>query len=181
MKTDIKKSNKNKYLIAVLVIVFVIYIAFNFYHSINSLSIASKTELYDLGLCNNEFVVYGFSHHEYDRFGKLFRWSEIKSELIVKAEGEDVIIISLFNPKPDIESQHIKIKIFLNNEEIYEIIQAGNEPTDIEIDISGKDIVKGDFINLKFVSDKSWVPKDYGISDDTREISFALREIKFVN
>ena len=116
-----KKRNVNKYLFIIFVTIFIVYIAFNFYHSINSLSIASKTELYDLGLCNNEFVVYGFSHHEYDRFGKLFRWSEIKSELIVKAQGEDVIIISLFNPKPDIENRHIKIKVFLNEEEIYEI------------------------------------------------------------
>ena len=176
-----KRRNINKYLFIVFIIIFIIYIAFNFYHSINSLSIASKTELYDLGLCNNEFVVYGFSHHEYDRFGKLFRWSEKMSELIVRAEGKDAIVISLFNPKPDIESQHIKIKVFLDDEEIYEIIQAGNEPTDIEIDISGKDIVKGDFINLKFISSESWVPKEYGISDDTREISFALREIKFVD
>ena len=75
----------------------------------------------------------------------------------------------------------VKIKVFLNEEEIYEIIQTGNEPTDIEIDISGKDIEKGDFINLKFISSESWVPKEYGISDDTREISFALREIKFVD
>ena len=176
-----KKRNINKYLFIVFIIIFIVYIAFNFYHSINSLSIASKTELYDLGLCNNEFVVYGFSHHEYDRFGKLFRWSERKSELIVKAEGEEKMVISIFNPKPDIESDHIAIEVFLNGDKIYEIIQGGNGAMDVQIDISDKGIEKGDFINLKFVSDKSWVPKDYGISDDEREISFALMEIKFID
>jgi len=179
MKTDIKKSNKNKWLVALIVIVFVIYIAFSIYSSINTLSIENKTVIYNLGLCNNEKAIYGFFPPERDGSGRLFRWVKKESELLVKARGEEKMVISIFNPKPDIESDHITIEVFLNGDNIYEIIQGGNDMTDIQIDISDKGIEKGDFINLKFVSNKSWIPKDYGISDDKREISFALMEIKF--
>ncbi|MBE3092212.1 MAG: hypothetical protein IMZ60_04890 [Actinobacteria bacterium] len=177
---NIKKNNKLKYLIIVFSIVFVIYVFFNFYVSTGSLSIESKTRLYDLGLVNNEKVLYGFYFPEYDRFGKLFRWSGKESELLLRSQG-DTMVIPVFNPKPDLSEDPIHIKIYINGREVMEHIQTGNELFNIEIDLRKINVKKDDIINLKFMCNKTWSPKECGLSDDEREISFAVREINFID
>ena len=146
---NIKKNNKLKYLIIVFSIVFVIYVFFNFYVSTGSLSVENKTMLFDLGLVNNEKVLYGFYFPEYDRFGKLFRWSGKESELLLRTQG-DTMVIPVFNPKPDLSEDPIHIKIYINGMEVMEHIQTGNELYNIEIDLKNINIKKNDIINLKF-------------------------------
>lgn len=175
-----KKNSKEKYLIIIFSIIFVIYIFFNFYASTDSLSIESKTRLYGLGLFNNEKVLYGFYFPEYDRFGKLFRWAGKESELLLSVRG-DTMVIPVFNPKPDIEEDPIYIKIYINGKEIMEHIQKDNEIFNIKIDLNEIGVKKNDIINLKFLSNKTWSPKEYEYSDDEREISFAVREINFID
>lgn len=177
---DIKKNSKEKYLIITFSIIFVIYIFFNFYASTGSLSIENKTKLFDLGLVNNEKVLYGFYFPEYDRFGKLFRWAKKESELLLSVQG-GTMVIPIFNPKPGIYEDPIYIKIYINGREVMEHIQTGNELFNIEIDLKKINVKKNDVINLKFLSSKTWSPKEYGLSDDKREISFAVREITFVD
>jgi len=177
---NLKKDNGSKYLVIVLIIIFAIYIFFNFYASISDLSIKHKTELFDLGLINNEKALYGFSFPEHDKFGKLFRWAGKESELLISVGGK-IMIIPVFNPKPDICDDPIHIKIYINGNEVLEFVQTGNELSNIEIEIDKLGFKKNDMINLKFICNKTWSPKDYGFSDDTRVISFALRGIYFID
>ncbi len=175
-----KKINSRKYLIILFSIVLVVFIFFNFYASTGSLSIENKTKLFDLGLVNKEKVLYGFYFPEYDRFGKLFRWAKKESELLLSVQG-DTMVIPIFNPKPGIYEDPIYIKIYINGREVMEHIQTGNELFNIEIDLSKLNVEKNDIIDLKFVSNKTWSPIEYGLSEDRREISFAVREITFVD
>jgi len=175
-----KKNNKVSYLVIIFSIIFVIYILFNFYVSTGSLSIEGKTELFGLGLVNNEEMLYGFYFPEYDRFGKLFQWATKESELLLKVKG-NVMIIPVFNPKPDLGKDPIHIKIYINEIEVMEHIQKGNELYNIEIDLDNLNIKKNDIINLKFITNKTWSPMDYEFTSDERKLSFAMREIYFID
>lgn len=179
-----KKSKRRSIRVRILVIIFTVvltlFVFFNFYTSTGSLSVENRTRLLDLGLVNYEKVLYGFYFPEYDRFGELFRWSGKESELLLEADG-NIMIIPVFNPKPDLIEDPICIKIYINETKVMDYVQKGNELFNIQINLNNLDIKKNDIIHVKFESNKTWSPIDYGSSDDKREISFALREIKFAD
>ena len=175
-----KIISKGLFATIIFVVITIIYIMFNLTSSLGFLSIDGRTVLYDLGIYNNERAVYGVSFVERDQYGKMFRWVEDRSEIAVRVRGE-LMIIQIFNSKPDISSDPVGISVYVNDEEVFKHTQKINDVESFGIDVGKMGFRENDFINLKFISDKSWRPKDYEISDDERNISFALREIIFVD
>ena len=175
-----KKSKKEIYLNIIFIIALVVFIAFNVSSTISYFDIDKKTEILDLGPYNYERVLYGFSFLERDQNGRYFRWSEDDSSLMVRVRGE-IMFIPVFNARPDIDINPVNIKVYLNSELIAEHRQSQNGLFMIMVNLEKMEIVRNEYIILHFLSDTTWTPKEYGISEDTREISFALGEISFEN
>lgn len=142
--------------------------------------IDKKTEILNLESYNYERVLYGFYFLERDEDGRYFRWSEDDSSLMVRIRGE-IMLIPVFNARPDIETEPVNIKVYLNDELVAEHRQSQNGIFMIMINTEKMNISRDEFITLHFLSDDFWTPKEYGISDDSRQLSFGLGEISFDN
>jgi len=175
MRIIIKKKS---YLNLFLIFIIIIFIAFNGIESYKYFKIDNKTSLLNLGFYNNQKLIYGFSFIEQDQFGDYFCWSGIKSGMLVRIRGNKMII-PIFNAKPDINVNPIYIKVFLNEDLVYEHNQDQNGLFMIVIDLRDENIVENDYAKLEFISNEAWTPKEYNLSDDTREISFAVKMIEF--
>jgi len=169
-----------KYFYVFLIVVFIVFIYFSLVSSLGPLSIESRNNNLDLGIYNNEREVYGFTFVEKDAAGSNFRWSARESELLVRVSG-GIMIIPVFNSKPDISTNPVRISFFINGVQSYVLNQVKNESHNISINLGEKGIGKNGFVRLSFKSNTSWTPKQYGLSDDTREISFAVKEIYFID
>ena len=90
----------------------------------------------------------GFSFLERDQNGKHFRWSEDDSSLMVKVRGE-IMLIQVFNAKPDIDSDPVNIKVFLNDELVTERKQSNNGILMIMIDLGKMNIVENEYIRCR--------------------------------
>lgn len=166
------------WLISVFIVI-IFFIIFNYKDSKGILSIEYKNKNLGLEIYNDEKVNYGFSFLEKDENGDYFRWSSIESELIVRVKDEK-IVIPIFNKKPDIAEKPIIIKVYLYNKIAYEYEQKSNDLFRIVIDLKQKGIERNDFLKINFFANNFWTPKQYGLSNDTREISFGLKKIYFI-
>ena len=173
-----KKSKRKIYLNIIFIIAVIAFIAFNIFSTKSYFDIDRKTEILDLEPYNYEKVLYGFSFLERDQNGRYFRWSEDDSNLMVKVRGE-IMLIPVFNAKPDIDTNPVNIKVFLNDELVAEHRQSQNGIFMMMVNLGKMEIAQNEYIILHFLSNTIWTPKEYGISEDTREISFALGEISF--
>lgn len=170
---------KDKYLFFCLLFIFILMIYFGVVSTLGSLSIDTKNEMYGLSIYNDEKAIHGLSYVEIDQYGQRFRWSEDRSRLQARSRGS-FVVIPVFNNKPDIASDPIRINVYINGEKVYEYNQNQNEEFGITINIEERGIGLNEYFNIAFISDNSWVPSQYGLSDDDREISFAIKALKFI-
>jgi len=169
-----------KYFYVFIIIIFIVFIYFNLVSSLGPLSIESRNNNLNLRISNEDKAVYGFSFVEKDAAGDNFRWSAMESELLVRISGS-IMVIPVFNGKPDISTNPVRISVFINGVQSYVLNQDKNESINISINLEEKGITAGEFIRVSFKSNISWTPKQYKLSDDTREISFAVKEIYFID
>ena len=174
------KNRKKLYLNILFIIIVIVFIIFNISSTLSYFDIDRKTEILGLEPYNYEKVLNGFSFLERDQNGKYFRWSGDDSSIMVKVRGE-IMLVPVFNAKPDIDTDPITLKVYLNDELVAERKQDKNSILMIMIDLRKINIAENEYITLHFLSDSSWTPEEYGISGDTRKISFALSEISFEN
>jgi len=170
---------KDRYLIYCLLFIFILIIYFSVVSTLGSLSIDEKNSRFGLSIYNDEKAIHGLSYVEKDQFGNAFRWSEDRSKMNARARGS-FVVIPVFNNKPDINSDPISINVYINGEKAYEYNQNANEEFDITINIAERGIGPDEFFSIVFLSDNSWIPSEYGLSDDDREISFAIKSLDFI-
>jgi len=173
-----KKSKRKIYLNIIFIIAVIAFIAFNIFSTKSYFDIDRKTEILDLEPYNYEKVLYGFSFLERDQNGRYIRCAEEDSNLMVKVRGH-FIPIPEFDAKPDIDTNPVNIKVFLNDELVAEHRQSQSGLFMMMVNLGKMEISQNEHIILHFLSDTIWNPKEYSISEDTREISFALDEISF--
>lgn len=170
------KTHKIKVLfIIVLVILFSVYIYFNYYSSMNLLSIGEKYEF--LGL--NRQNAYGFYGNEKLEGGLEFNWTEKEALKRVEVKG-DKMVIPIFSLKPDMEREAVEVKIFFDNKTADEIILRDNNVRYLRYDIIDMGYKMGEFLDVKFKVDEMWSPADYNLSEDTRKLGIGVGNITFI-
>jgi len=159
--------------IIVLVLLFLIYICFN-YFSVNKLSIEEKNRYF--GFENQN--VYGFYGNEKLEGELEFSWTEKEAVKRVKIENNKMII-AVFCLKPDIENEFVNFKIFINDEAIDEISLKNSSIKYLEYNIIDMGHKIGETIKVKFIIEKLWSPVEYGESEDVRKLGIGVGKIKF--
>jgi hypothetical protein len=136
--------------------------------STHDLSINVKNSLYDHD--NN----YGFYDEEYEE-GIPFRWTEKEASRSVIKNGNTLIIpMKWVNPlKYRIPNF---IRIYADNTLLRIVRLKDDQWHDVEVDLSGFDRKR---ITLTIVMNHAWVPRELGLSSDTRELGVKMGEFRF--
>lgn len=139
-------------------------------NSFSSLSINGKQDIYSWE--NN----YGFYDDELID-GKKYRWTNIDASEVIKKEGR-IMIIPLRAGNPDIYEDDIFVRLYIDNSLVRILRLKDDNWHDIKINIS--DI---DEINITFTisMSRSWSPKGYNMSNDTRDLGVMIGEIRFMD
>lgn len=169
------KTYKIKVLFVIIVVIlFSVYIYFNYFSSVNLLSIDEKYRF--LGL--NRQNVYGFYDNEKLESGLDFNWTSNKALKRVKIEGNKIIIL-VFCLKPNIKEEPVTVKIFFDNKMVDEFNIKDHSVRYLRYDIIDMGYKMGEFLDVKFEVDKLWSPTEYDLSEDTRELGIGVGNIVF--
>jgi O-antigen ligase len=155
--------------ISLIVIIFIFAVSL-LNSSFSDLSINIKQNLY--GWENN----YGFYKEELMN-GKKFRWTNIDASEIIKKEGQ-VMVVPVRAGNPDIFKDDIFVRFYIDNSLMKIISLKDDNWHDAEIDFS--DINKKKMTFTVSVS-RSWTPKEWNISNDSRELGIMVGETEFIN
>lgn len=171
------KSKPKIIFVSILIFFSIIYICFNYYY-------ISKNKFNFIGKESILYIeeVYGFWNEE--QLGKSelrFRWmNDYEALKRVKIKGNS-ILIPVFCLKPDINEKPVSIKIFIDNKMMGDFIIDNNEVKYLKGNIVGMGYKVGEYIDIKFEVDSLWVPAEYGIGNDTRDLGIAVGNIEFVD
>lgn len=160
-----------------LPLILLIFLSSYIISSVTTLSIYAKQDR------NNEENHYGF--YGYDKLeDKNVRWTSIDASEVIKKEG-NVLIIPIQDGYP--KEKYIKIKeppeplvvtIYIDNLMVERIKLEDDSWYNMRINIPF-------FTNKKFtltlVMNRSWVPEELGLNNDTRELGARVGEYKFEN
>ena len=159
-----------------LVVIVLIFTSSLLISSATTLSINVGQNLYDIkgnykGWENN----YGFYKVETIN-DETFRWTGIDASEVVEKNGDKMIIpmkdaISIEPQKP------LLVNIFVDNLLVKKAELEHNKWTDVQIDIP--DFAKDRF-TLTLTFSRSWVPKEVGLTSDTRELGIRVGEYRFI-
>ncbi len=153
-----------------LLFIMVLFVITLLFGSTTDLSINIKQTLYDFE--NN----YGFYSQE-SSGGMDFRWTEIEASEVIDREGNKIIIpVKSINPVKYEDPSYVKI--IIDNSLMQKVVLKDKEWHNIEIDL--KDFNKEE-ITLTFSMNHSWIPKETGLSNDTRELGIQVGEYRFID
>ncbi len=110
------------------------------------------------------------------------RWISKEATAYIRNPRRDIILLLRLSAPPNYFSgSYQKTKIFINRNLIdtIEFNSGGivNKEYKIKADLIGKE----KFVELKFISDKEFIPKNLGLSQDNRNLSVMLHAIEFNN
>lgn len=165
------------FFIVVVIIILLIYGYFSFYSSYNFLNIKSRYDYFGWEGQN----VSGFYEEEKleNSYIHEYSWTVERAVKKVIVEG-DVMIIPIFCLKPDINSEYIKVKIFLDESQIHYIYLKDNNLRYLRCNMNDQGYKIGDVIYVSFEVDSLWRPSDYGM-EDGRYLGIAVGRVKFIN
>jgi hypothetical protein len=151
--------------IAVIVSVFLI----NFLaSSLTTLSIAGKQ---NSSYWSNEYGFYDIERAD----DREFRWLDRNASIVLEKEG-NYLNISVQNGNLSDDDKINRIRFFIDNLQVGFINLSDDSWYNVKLKIP-------DFtqkrITLTVVSSRSWVPKELGLSSDTRELAIKTGEIVF--
>lgn len=133
------------------------------------LSINIKQNIYGW---ENKYGLYGFEVIE----GNSFRWSGIDgSEVIENNKGRMIIPVKDSDPKEHIIP--LFIRFFIDNKLVKVVKITNKEWHEIELDLSG---FPDDKLTFTISCSRSWVPKERGLTSDTRELGVMIGELQFI-
>jgi cyclopropane fatty-acyl-phospholipid synthase-like methyltransferase len=127
----------------------------------------------NMGTSAESFIIKGFYNSELDSF----RWIEKSASIFINIpENSEKIQIDMSASNPDIGMKPINVNLFLEREQVSELsIYDGAAHTYSIMLPKG---VKSGITELKIEVDRTFVPKDFGINDDPRELGVAIYNIK---
>jgi len=152
-----------------LVVIILIFTVSFFVSSFSNLSINVKQNLY--GWENK----YGFYEEEISE-DKKFRWTNVDASESIEKKGSSMVI-PLRAGNPDIYKRAVFARIYVDNFLVKVIRLKDDNWHDIELNLPN---IKREEITLTTAISRSWVPKEWGVSNDTRELGIAVGEIKFI-
>ena len=169
------KSKTKIIFVSILVFLSVIYICFNYYY-------ISKNRFEFIGQESILYVeeIYGFWNEEKLGNSELrFRWmNDYRALKRVKIRG-DIVLIPVFCLKPDIGKEPVEVKIFSGGRIIGDFVIEDDRVKYLKGDIAGMGYEVGEYMDIRFEVDSLWIPADYGIGSDTRNLGIAVGNIEF--
>ena len=151
-----------------IVFILVVFTATLSYSSVTDLSINYKQAQYSY---END---YGFYGEEFEDGGS-FQWIA-KDASVVLTRGGSKIIIPVKSVSPADYKIPNFIRIYIDSTLVKIIRVRDDNWHDIEIDLNN---FMKKRITVTISMNQSWVPKDYGISNDTRELGIKVGKIRF--
>ena len=122
-----------------------------------------------LGSCEEIYISHGFYDSEYDSF----RWTRKRAGLFIEVpENPLKVEIRLHTSNPDVRDKPVCVKLYLDGRFIYAFHLDDWEVRTFRFDISKK--AKAGVVELEVEVDRTFVPKELGISDDSRELGVAI-------
>ena len=141
------------------------------------MSINVGQNLYNIGR-NYEGWENNYGLHKEETINdETFRWTSVDASEVVEKNGTKMIIpmkdaISIEPQKP------LMVNIFVDNLLVKKAELEHNKWTDVQIDIP--DFAK-DMFTLTLTFSRSWVPKEVGLTSDTRELGIRVGEYRFID
>lgn len=170
-----RKIYINNFQIIALCVIVLIFSGNLFINSFNNLSLNIKENVNgwkDKGIENT----YGFyGTEDYGSSGP--RWIGIDAHINLMKEG---VFLSVFlkAKNPDIKSNPVYVKVFLDNKLFTRIKLSDSDWHKIKFKLPKNDMAK---ISLTYVCSRTWVPKEWGVNDDTRELGVLVGQVEFSN
>lgn len=167
-------DRREKISLAVILVVFISVFIFN---SITTLSINNNQNLYDrkgnyVGWQND----YGF--YKMEQIGdETIAWVAGDASTVVEKKG-NTLIIPLKDSYPEVPDGKLGLKIFVNNLLAQRAVLDYNKWKYVEIDVPAS---AKEHFTLTLVFDRSWSPKELGLSNDTRDLGAQMREFIFID
>jgi len=118
---------------------------------------------------------YGFFDEEVIE-GRQIRWISIDAIQVVEKKG-DSIIVPVRDADPAGHFLPLFIRFYINNTPVKIIKINDKDWHDVRIDLSD---YTGEKFTLTIACSRSWVPKERGLSSDTRELGVMTGEFRFV-
>jgi hypothetical protein len=118
---------------------------------------------------------YGFSSVEKIQ-GKKYRWTAADASEVLKKEGAE-LIIPVQNGYPGKNIKPIIVKFYIDNLLVKKINVEDDSWYNVSLKIP-------EFVNKRFtltiVNSRTWVPKELGLNNDTRELGIRVGEFQFI-
>lgn len=125
-----------------------------------------------LGSCEEIFISHGFYDSECDSF----RWTRKRAGLFIEVpENPLKVEIRLSTSNPDVRDKPVRVKLYLDGRLISAFHLDGWEVQTLSFDISKK--AKAGVAEFEIEVDRTFVPKELGISDDSRELGVAIYRV----
>jgi putative inorganic carbon (hco3(-)) transporter len=160
-----------------LAIILMIFASSFIISSVTSLSINAGQNLYDIkGNYKGWENSYGFYKEEIIN-DEVFRWTGIDASEAVEKKGSKMII-PMKDAIPVEPGEPVSVNVFVDNLAVKKVTLEHNKWTDVQIDIP--DFTKERF-TLTLVFSRSWVPKEYGLSADTRDLGIRVGKYSFID
>lgn len=129
----------------------------------------------NLGKSAEPFINHGFYNAEADRF----RWMERSASLFINVpESPGTLQIELGTSNPDIDNKPVQVSLFLDKEKVSDLYLSDKEFHAYSFKIPKR--VKSGITEFKIEVDRTFVPKNYGMNDDSRDLGVAVYNIKIL-
>ncbi len=152
-----------------LALVVLIFSGIFFYNSCSGLSINKRQN--EVGWENS----YGYYHEENIEDRKI-RWISMDACSVVEKEGGK-LIVPVKDSDPAGHLLPLFIRFFVDNRMVKVVKISDSQWHDVEIGLSG---YKDEKFTFTISCSRSWVPKERGLSNDTRKLGVMTGEFRFV-
>ncbi len=105
------------------------------------------------------------------------RWTQIDAHINYKKNGEK-FVIPLKASNPDIYENPLFVKIYIDNKMVINLKLNDDKWHKLIIKLPSNDMSK---FNLTLVCSRDWVPKEWGISSDSRRLGVMIGAIEFTD
>jgi len=130
---------------------------------------------------NNKQIIYGWEnkygfYQEINIDGEECRWTSIDASKVLEKKGSKMILpIRALNP--DIESNPLYVKIYINNCLIKTIKFDDDKWHDGIIELRN---IKRNKFTLTIICSRSWIPREWGFSSSEKELGVLISQEKFI-
>jgi O-antigen ligase len=115
-------------------------------------------------------------HKEETADGEIFRWTGIDASEVIESDASKMII-PMKDAIPVEPEEPLSVKIFVDNLLVKRAVLEYDEWTDVMIDIP--EFARGRF-TLTLIFSRGWVPRELGLTADTRELGIRMGEYRFI-